>query len=284
MTLDAYTLAHGMATHLFATFAILAATLLLLSAALGMAVAALRTPVWRATTRAWSRCSSRSAPRFFAGSYLLLDLLAGFVLALLSFALFLELADETAASATLGRFDTLLAAQLQAHVGEDALRAFSWITHIADAATQTLICCVVALFLFARRQAGLAACWIAAVAGNGLLTRLLKAGFERTRPPHEHGWVIEDGWSFPSGHSSGAVAVYGMLAYLVMRAVKPLWRLPVLLTAISLILLAGYSRIVLQVHYFSDVLAGFAIAASWLLVCVLVAEMLRVRRRRLAQI
>lgn len=277
MTIDAQLLAHWIATHPFATFAILAATLLALSATLGMAVAALRKPVWSASSRAWSRWSGLAVPRLLAGNYLLLDLLAGFVIAWLSLALFLELADQTAASASLGRFDTLLAAQLQANVGEPALRAFAWITHIADAATQTLICIGVALCLLVRRQAGLAACWIAAVAGNGLLTRLLKAGFERTRPPHEHGWVVEDGWSFPSGHSSGAVAVYGMLAYLVMRAVRPVWRLPVLLIAITLILLAGYSRIVLQVHYFSDVLAGFAIATSWLLVCVLVAEMLRVR-------
>jgi undecaprenyl-diphosphatase len=52
--------------------------------------------------------------------------------------------------------------------------------------------------------------WIAATAGNGLLTRALKVIFERTRPLHEHGLLSSEGWSFPSGHASGAAAVFTM--------------------------------------------------------------------------
>lgn len=285
-------IARFIALHPFVTFAVLAAALLFLSALLFWILALCRTPLWRWSTQAWAKLLSHPALvqlrwpfgfqpplRVFSGSYLVLDLLAGFCLALLSLAAFMQIADGTRASAALGRFDVVLAAQLQHTVSDLTLQMFSWITRLADAFTQTVLCIMVALGLFLRRQFGLAACWIAAVAGNGLLTRLLKAGFARTRPPHEHGWVVEDGWSFPSGHSSGAVAVYGMLAYLLLRSLRPAWRLPLLLATITLILLVGYSRIVLHVHYFSDVLAGFTVALAWLLVCISAAELLRARAR-----
>ena len=92
--------------------------------------------------------------------------------------------------------------------------------------------------------------------------------FERDRPLHAHAFAEVHGWSFPSGHAAGSVAVYGMLAYLACRAVPPLWRLPIAMMGLMIPLLVGYSRVVLQVHYVSDVLAGYLTAGAWLIVCI----------------
>ncbi|RYF39882.1 MAG: phosphatase PAP2 family protein, partial [Comamonadaceae bacterium] len=69
----------------------------------------------------------------------------------------------------------------------------------------------------------------------------------------------------------------GMLAYVVLRFVARRWQLPVLLAATAVAFTTGSSRVFLQVHYASDVLAGFAWGLAWLALCVLGCEWLRLR-------
>jgi hypothetical protein len=111
------------------------------------------------------------------------------------------------------------------------------------------------------------------------LNTALKAIFERTRPIHDHGIVIADGWSFPSGHASGAVIVYGLLGYLVIRLMPRPWHLPVTILTVALVVFVGFSRAVLQVHYFSDVIAGYASAAAWCALSIGGLEAIRRARR-----
>ena len=209
------------------------------------------------------------------------DLLAGFAIVVVALTLFLEIADEIAIDESLGRFDDLLAGELRASVSAEVLRVFAFVTHLADTWTLTILCALVALVLLWRQQRVLATVWFVAIAGNGVLNRLLKALFARSRPLHDHGWTAEHSWSFPSGHSSGAMVTYGMLAYLLILLVRSIWHLPVVLAAITVILLVGYSRIVLQVHYFSDVLAGYASGGAWLVGCIVAVELAR-RNQRLS--
>jgi undecaprenyl-diphosphatase len=107
-----------------------------------------------------------------------------------------------------------------------------------------------------------------ALVGNGLLNRGLKAVFERVRPSWTHDLVTELSWSFPSGHASGAMVTYGMLGFIVARVAPATWRPAIVIAAIVLIANVGLSRVLLQVHFFSDVLAGFAIGAAWLAACI----------------
>lgn len=264
--------------------------------ALWVLVQKLRQPLWTYTVRLWSRLLAHPKtralsaripaltrlrkPAALSGSFLFLDLLAGFLLVLAALSVFFELADETGLDEDLGRFDDRLAAALRESASASVLRFFSAVTHLADVEVQTGLCIAIAILLVLRGQRLLATIWVAAVAGNGLLNRLLKAIFERARPLHEHGWTAEQGWSFPSGHASGAVTVYGMLAYLAIRALPAMWHLPLALSAIAAVLLVGCSRVILQVHYFSDVLAGYASGSAWVIVCIGAAEMLRAHRRR----
>jgi len=126
-----------------------------------------------------------------------------------------------------------------------------------------------------RREALL---FMTAVAGAGLFNLLLKYWFQRPRP--ELGLVEAGGFSFPSGHSMGAIALYGLLAYLLRRQFadgveRSLW----LLVSAAMILCIGFSRIYLGVHYPSDVIGGFF--AGSCLVALTIAYNRSVWRRRL---
>lgn len=102
---------------------------------------------------------------------------------------------------------------------------------------------------------------------SAILNQVMKRMFERPRP--EFAMLEQSGLSFPSGHAMIGGSFYGLLIYIVWRTVRNRvlrWVLTVLLTL--LILLIGYSRIYLKVHYATDVLAGYAMGFLWLLLSV----------------
>ena len=134
--------------------------------------------------------------------------------------------------------------------------------------------------LLLRRRVGLLLGWALAMAGNGVLNPALKQQFARMRPLHVADGISASGFSFPSGHSSGTVVAFGMLAYLGLRLLPPRWHLPVLLVAVLLAFNVGVSRIILGVHYASDVAAGFASGTAWLAICVTGIELGRWLRHR----
>ena len=200
-----------------------------------------------------------------------------FVAAFAGIALFVELAGEIEQIAV---FDEAFTASLRDSTARPTLVLFSIATRLGDPPFLLALCTIVTLVLLWRRQRVLAVAWIVATGGNGLLTRALKAIFERTRPLHDHGIVDYTGWSFPSGHASGSLAVYTMLMYLILRGREVRWwHVPLLAAAIALILVVGFSRVFLQVHYLSDVLAGYIVAGSWIAICIAGAEVARARRR-----
>lgn len=194
-------------------------------------------------------------------------------------ALFAELSEVLDADEELARFDLALSQAIRAGTPPEALAWFGAITRLGDTATLVALCIVVALVLLALRRHMLMLVWVLAVAGNGALNVALKALFARARPVHDGGALLAHGYSFPSGHSSGAVVAYGMLAFVLLRVLPKAWHLPVVLLATAIAFSVGSSRIFLHVHYPSDVLAGFASGAAWLAVCLVAAAWVRRRRR-----
>lgn len=213
-----------------------------------------------------------------ARSYLLLYIAAGGSLFMATMAVFAELAEALDADETLGRFDTILAGALHADLPESVLRALAVFTRLGDFQTLLVVGVVTGLALLVTRRYLLFWTWAVAVGGNGVLIRVLKGMFQRVRPLHDHGFVLEQGWSFPSGHASGSLVTYGMLAYLALRLWRAPWSWAVTALLVATFLAIGFSRIFLQVHYFSDVLAGFVSGAGWMAVCVTACEIVLARR------
>lgn len=136
-----------------------------------------------------------------------------------------------------------------------------------------------AIFLYRRNYAALFAFWLT-LAGVGLTTRYGKTLISRERPVDVAYYVVEH-FSFPSGHATTAIALYGLLAYFLYRHYHAHAQRKLLLwLAAVLILVVGFSRIYLGVHYLSDVLAGFLLGALWLLVGISLVEVMLHRKKK----
>ena len=125
----------------------------------------------------------------------------------------------------------------------------------------------VMLFLFIKnKKIGLSI--ISNIVIITVLNQLLKRILQRPRPT-EFRIVEETGYSFPSGHSMVSMAFYGYLIYLIYRYIKNKYVKWTLITILSiLICLIGISRIYLGVHYTSDVLGGFLLSISYLVIYI----------------
>ncbi|WP_052732312.1 phosphatase PAP2 family protein [Hymenobacter terrenus] len=115
---------------------------------------------------------------------------------------------------------------------------------------------------------------VLAMLGGVLLNQLLKTYFHRPRPTDAllNTW----GLSFPSGHAMLGVTFYGCLAWLLAQHFgQPGWAVPLLLWAV----LIGLTRVYLHAHYATDVLAGFAGGAAWLLLFQAALKLFRKKKR-----
>lgn len=212
-----------------------------------------------------------------------LGLASGFVLILLASSLFAWIASNISDGRVLGQADHALTDAIATHLPWAALVTFSWITHLGDAAFLGPVCLLVAAVLWWHAHRGLALGWMLALGGIVVLNPALKHIFERARPIHEHGLALETSYSFPSGHSAGAIVSYGMLLYLVLRTLPARWHVPGAMAAAGAIVTIACSRIFLQVHFASDVAAGLLTGFAWLLVCVGSLEYARHRKSRTAR-
>ncbi len=112
-----------------------------------------------------------------------------------------------------------------------------------------------------------------------ILNQLLKRILQRPRPT-EYRIIEETGYSFPSGHSMISMAFYGYLIYLIYKYVENKYVKWILISLLSvLICLIGVSRIYLGVHYTSDVLGGFLISISYLVIYISAVNKFLVEKR-----
>jgi diacylglycerol kinase family enzyme/membrane-associated phospholipid phosphatase len=143
---------------------------------------------------------------------------------------------------------------------------------------------IVAAYLW-RRRARLLTFWLLVTAGAELvLVLLVKQIFERPRPAQ---MLVETaGWSYVSGHATAAFVMAGALGVVLpsVRGWRRRFRLLVTLPTIAVVLLASVDRIVLDVHYVSDVLGAWALGLAILTttsVCFGLRPRPRRRRRRI---
>ena len=102
---------------------------------------------------------------------------------------------------------------------------------------------------------------------TGLVDYTLKSLIERARP--ENALIAETNFSFPSGHALISLVFFGFLTYLLLEKTKSSSKRAIVIVSASfLILLISFSRIYLNVHWFSDVLASFSLGLFLLLVFI----------------
>ncbi len=122
---------------------------------------------------------------------------------------------------------------------------------------------VLVIFLRLKWRRGVVL-FLITMAGEIILDLTLKGFFERTRPEPFFDYRLPSSYSFPSGHALGSFCFYGILAWLVTaRLESRRARIIIRILAAILILLMGFSRIYLGVHYPSDVIGGYLAALVW---------------------
>ena len=129
-----------------------------------------------------------------------------------------------------------------------------------------IILTILLIVVLKNKKVGLSICINLVVVT--ILNQLLKRLLQRPRPT-EFRIIEETGYSFPSGHSMVSMAFYGYLIYLIYRFVKNKYLKWISIVLLSLLIcLIGISRIYLGVHYTSDVLGGFLISISYLVIYI----------------
>jgi undecaprenyl-diphosphatase len=152
------------------------------------------------------------------------------------------------------------------------------ITALGSMTVLVLFTLAVAVFLGVRRQRHALVLVVVASLGGLLISNGLKLVFQRPRPDLVPHLARVDSMSFPSGHAVSSAVIYLTLGALLSQLVQPRNQKAYFLAVAGVLtFLVGLSRIVLGVHYPSDVLAGWAVGLAWALICWMAAAYLQRR-------
>lgn len=209
-----------------------------------------------------TEAQQRAAGR--AGARLGLGLLGALVVLVAAVPLAVLLRRDNPA---LVRFDVRLSDAAEgATAGSDVLRlAARAVTLLGEPVLLTVAALVLAALLHGRGSTRLALYVLSARVGAAFLSAGLKLAVDRARPVFDEPIATALGASFPSGHALGSAAFYATAAVLLQpytRRDRLLWAGAVLLSA-----LVALSRVLLGVHYPSDVAAGLLIGLGWAALC-----------------
>jgi membrane-associated phospholipid phosphatase len=210
-----------------------------------------------------------------------LYLLFGFLLSLVSLWVLWSVAEDVYENDPIVEFDVALANELHAQATPTSTTIYFIISYIGGQGSLIVGGIVAAVFIV-RRQWSSLTFWVITLVGGYILNPVLKNLVARPRPTFTDPFFVEMTYSFPSGHAMISLITFGMFAYFLWLAIPNRYaRILISFVSTLLIILVGISRMTLGVHYFSDVVAGFAAGGIWLGVCILVHELFRRKQAQL---
>lgn len=204
-------------------------------------------------------------------------LFAGLMIAVATLFFFGWIANEVAKGDT-ANFDDAV----RNYIHSFASPALTNLMHIASFLGSTIFLIIfgtiiVVFFLFLKRRRP-AAIFAITTVGSGILISTLKLLFKRSRPEPFFDAILPASFSFPSGHSLGALCFYLALAAIItVRIENRVAQIATWLAAVLIVLLIGISRIYLGVHFPSDVIAGYAVGLIWVVTIAVGDRLIHVR-------
>ena len=187
-------------------------------------------------------------------------------------ALFSGLTEEILEADGILQFDNLVNAWLDKWRVEPLTSTFLWVTALGASPAILAAAIIATGFLWAyRRVQTIVALWVTC-SGALAMTSIGKLLIGRQRPETTIDVSVVSS-SFPSGHATAAMAVYGFIAYAIARVLpNARERFEIAYWSMALVVLIGFSRIFLGVHFLTDIVGGFLVGAFWLLIGFAIAE------------
>lgn len=193
-------------------------------------------------------------------------LLAGLIGVMVLAVGFTALLDDALEGDGVAQIDEPAAQWLATHREGWLNTSLTLLTHLGDPPAQTIWLIVVCTVAASRARSWLPVI-LGAVGGIGIAVILVtaKSLVGRERPALPFALVDSHGFSFPSGHAAGAAAVGLLSAWMLCRWVVHPWagQVAVWTLTIAFIILVGFSRLYLGVHFVTDVLAGWLLGTAW---------------------
>jgi len=201
-------------------------------------------------------------------------LIAAFVLVTVPFSI---LAFEVLAKGPITRMDSSVANWMNGWVhGRPWL--VSTLQVVSDFGVPLWLAVIVtagSLYALWRGRLRLAVFLVVTVVGGGLVDTFVKVLVNRPRPVVDHPIDTAFGKSFPSGHAMSSTLTYGALLFVFLPVLPRRWRHLAIAGALAIVLAVGSSRLLLGVHFVSDVLGGYILGLAWLLAATAVFEIWR---------
>ncbi len=217
-----------------------------------------------------------SVARLRPREYLGLHLTVGLIVSIAGLWLFGGVTEDVIHGDPLTKFDETVLTLMRSHATPFGDSVFYAISALGSPVVMAGIGLVAAAYLAFRREWINLIAWAAAYVGVALLSVMLKNAIQRPRPLGASQFLNGSSFSFPSGHVMGSLVGYGMLGYLLILRIRSRRVRAVVVTgAVMLVIAIGLSRLYLGVHYFSDVVAGYAAGTLWLSACISGAEIAR---------
>lgn len=168
-------------------------------------------------------------------------------------------------------FDAATMSAMQTWAGPSMRAFFFWLTTVGSPVAMWIVCAAGLLWLLPRARPVVMATWIAAFSGSSAISTGLKHIILRARPEGAERYLFSTSYSFPSTHALASLVGYGLLAYVVCQYYFPRQRERTMIALCALVMIAviAASRLVLGVHYATDVLGGLLLGAFWLSLCIL---------------
>lgn len=167
------------------------------------------------------------------------------------------------------QFDRAIATFIQSFETPFSTNMMLFFTNIGSGTSINIIAFIIFIifYFFLKFRAELLL-FIVVLLGSHYLFRVIKLLFKRERPDL-HRLIEIGGYSFPSGHATNAICIYGILTFILWRHIPSrIGRYLLLSFSTFMILMIGISRIHLGVHNPSDVLAGYFAGGCWLTIAI----------------
>ena len=149
-------------------------------------------------------------------------------------------------------------------------------TELGGVIVVSVVAIILVLLFLAKRNYIRALLISVGIGGEAAMNLLLKSIFERARPDLWDWIVTETHTSFPSGHATASMALALCIVYLLWNTK---WRKATIIAASVYLLLIGFSRLYLGVHFPTDILGGWLLGIGWMALVITFVITVNYRKR-----